>query len=326
MKKNPTIFLSSLYRSLLLPLVAVFLNTVSANAASLPVADPSSIEGRWDITVNADGKERPSWLEVNHSGNNHFIGHFVGFDGSARPISKINFSDGKMSFTIPPQWEKDNNDLSFEANLQGDMLTGIMVAADGKVYNWTAQRAPSLRRKNKPVWGKPVHLLNANNLKGWHAMGTNQWVVKNGVLQSPHSGSNLVTDAVFTDFKLHIEFRYPKESNSGVYLRGRYEVQVEDSKGKEPLKDYFGAIYGFIAPNEMVAKSAGEWQSYDITLVGRLVNVVANGKTIICNQEIPGITGGALDSKEGEPGPLFIQGDHGAVDYRNIIITPAINK
>lgn len=326
MKKNPTIFLSSIYRFLLLPFVVVFLNAVSTNAASLPVAAPSPIEGRWDITVNADGKERPSWLEVNHSGNNHLIGHFVGFDGSARPISRINFSDGKMSFTIPPQWEKENNDLSFEANLQGDILTGTMVAADGKIYNWTAQRAPSLRRKNKPVWGKPIHLLNANNLKGWHAMGTNQWMVKNGMLQSPHSGANLVTDDVFTDFKLHIEFRYPKESNSGIYLRGRYEVQIEDSKGKEPLKDYLGAIYGFIAPNEMVAKSAGEWQSYDITLIGRLVNVVANGKTIICNQEIPGITGGALDSKEGEPGPLFIQGDHGAVDYRNIIITPAINK
>jgi hypothetical protein len=326
MKKNPTIYLSSIYRLLFLPLVVVFLNALSANAASLPVVAASPIEGRWDITVNADGKERPSWLEVNHSGNNHLIGHFVGFDGSARPISRINFKDGKMSFTIPPQWEKDNNDLSFEASLQGDVLTGTMVAADGKIYNWTAQRAPSLRRKNKPVWGKPVHLLNANNLKGWHAMGDNQWVVKNGVLQSPHSGSNLVTDAVFTDFKLHIEFRYPKESNSGVYLRGRYEVQVEDSKGKEPLKDYLGAIYGFIAPSEMVAKSAGEWQSYDITLIGRFVNVVGNGKTIICNQEIPGITGGALDSKEGEPGPLFIQGDHGPVDYRNIIITPAINK
>ncbi len=326
MKKNPTIFLSSIYRSLLLPFAVVFLNVIAANAASLPVTASSPIEGRWDITVNADGKERPSWLEVNHSGNNHLIGHFVGFDGSARPISRINFKDGKMSFTIPPQWEKDNNDLSFEASLQGDVLTGTMVAADGKIYNWTAQRAPSLRRKTKPVWGKPIRLLNTNDLKGWHAMGTNQWVVKKGVLQSPHSGANLVTDAVFTDFKLHIEFRYPKESNSGVYLRGRYEVQVEDSKGKEPLKDYLGAIYGFIAPIEMVAKSAGEWQSYDITLIGRLVTVVGNGKTIICSQEIPGITGGALDSKEGEPGPLFIQGDHGAVDYRNIFITPAVNK
>ncbi len=89
------------------------------------------------------------------------------------------------------------------------------------------------------------------------------------------------------------------------------------------LKDQLGAVYGFITPTDMVAKEPGEWQYYDITLIGRMITVVANGKTIICNQEIPGITGGALDSKEGEPGPLYIQGDHGPIDYRNIIITPA---
>jgi hypothetical protein len=122
---------------------------------------------------------------------------------------------------------------------------------------------------------------------------------------------------------LHVEFRYPKGSNSGLYLRGRYEVQITDSKGLEPSKVDFGAIYGFIIPNEMVAKAAGEWQSYDITLIGRLITIVANGKTIVCNQQIPGITGGALDSDEGKSGPLMIQGDHGPVEYRNIILTPA---
>lgn len=122
---------------------------------------------------------------------------------------------------------------------------------------------------------------------------------------------------------MHIEFRYPKESNSGVYLRGRYEVQVSDSKGMPPLKDYLGAIYGFIAPLEMVAKEPGEWQTFDITLVGRLVTLVGNGKQIIYKQEIPGITGGAMDSNEAELGPIMIQGDHGPVEYRNIILTPA---
>ena len=154
-------------------------------------------------------------------------------------------------------------------------------------------------------------------------MGENQWVVESGVLKSPKSGANLVSDQSFTDFKLHIEFRYPKGSNSGVYLRGRYEVQIMDSKGQEPLSGLLGGVYGFISPSEQVAKNAGEWQTYDITLVGRMITLVANGKTIICNQEIPGITGGALNSKEGEPGPLLIQGDHGAIEYRNIILTPA---
>lgn len=155
--------------------------------------------------------------------------------------------------------------------------------------------------------------------------GTQQpsWLEVNGIMRSPKSGSNLVTDKSFTDFKLHIEFRYPAESNSGVYLRGRYEIQVIDCYGEEPQKDLLGGVYGFIKPSENMAKKPGEWQSYDITLVGRMLTLVVNGKTVICNQEIPGITGGALNSNEAEPGPIYLQGDHGPIDYRNIVITPA---
>ena len=174
-----------------------------------------------------------------------------------------------------------------------------------------------------PEWGNTIALFNGKDLSGWHALGENQWKAEGGNLVSSKSGSNIVTDKTFTDFKLHLEFKYPKESNSGVYLRGRYEVQIADSKGLEPLKDQLGAIYGFIAPNEMMAKDPGEWQSYDITLIGRLVSVAVNGKMVICSQEIPGITGGALDSHEGEPGPILIQGDHGPVEFRNIQLTPA---
>jgi hypothetical protein len=227
-----------------------------------------------------------------------------------------------MSFTIPPQWE-EGNDVTVEGTLQGNGLTGSITLPDGKNYNWTGVRAPSLRRNPTPVWGKPLKLFSGTDLKGWRALGENQWQAENGILRSPKSGSNLVTEESFTDFKLHIEFRYQKGSNSGVYLRGRYEVQISDSKGLEPSKGDLGAVYGFIKPNEMVAKNAGDWQTYDITLVGRMITVVANGKTIICDQEIPGITGGAINSKESEPGPLLLQGDHGPIEYRNIIITPA---
>ena len=305
--------------------IAVFIMaslTTKANHLPANAAD-SSLEGRWDITINMDGKEVPSWLEVRHSGTHRLIGHFVGGGGSARPIASIKFNNGKMTFTIPPQWEKEENDISFEATLQDNKLSGTLIAADGKSYQWTAVRAPSLKRTKPPVWGTPIKLFNGKDMSGWHTTGANQWIVENGVLRSPKSGSNLVSDATFNDFKLHIEFRYPKGSNSGVYLRGRYEVQIADTKGMEPLSDYLGGVYGFLAPREMVAKNPGEWQSFDITLVGRIVTVVANGKLIINDQEIPGITGGALDSKEGEPGPLQIQGDHGPVELRNIVITPA---
>ncbi len=324
MKKTLSIVRNSLLKFLMpAVLLLAMVSTVQANGSPFEEIDDPAIEGRWDITVTIDGKESPSWLEIRHSGSKRLIGHFVGITGSARPISIINFKDGKMNFSIPPQWEEENNDLSVEGTLDGDKLTGTMITPDGKKHNWSGVRAPSLRREKQPVWGAPVKLFNGKDLKGWKAMGENQWVAESGILRSPKSGANLVTEKSFTDFKLHIEFRYPKGSNSGVYLRGRYEVQVMDSKGSEPLKDNFGGVYGFIAASEMAAKNAGEWQSYDITLVGRMITVVANGKTIICNQEIPGITGGALDSKEGEPGPLLIQGDHGPVEYRNIIITPA---
>lgn len=307
----------------LLVATAFFTVAFSARSADRSSSLAESIEGRWDITIMVDGKPQPSWLEVIHSGNDYLVGQYVGISGSARPISKVIFSNGKISFTIPPQWEKEKNDLTFEASLQGDSLVGTMVAADGKTHNWTGQRAPLLKRDANPVWEKPIKLLKENSIDGWTALGKNQWVVESGVLKSSQSGANLVTNQKFSDFKLHIEFRCPKGSNSGVYLRGRYEVQIEDSKGKEPASGLFGGVYGFLTPNEMAAKSADEWQMYDITLVGRIVTVIANGKEIICRQTIPGITGGALDSREGEPGPLLLQGDHGPIEYRNIIITPA---
>jgi hypothetical protein len=166
-------------------------------------------------------------------------------------------------------------------------------------------------------------LLRANDLKGWHASGENQWIVEKGILKSPKPGSNIITDATFTDFKLHVEFRYSHNGNSGVYLRGRYEVQVEDNVPGTAAVTQLGAVYGFLPASELAGKKPGDWQTFDITLVGRMVTVVLNGKTIICNREIPGITGGALNSREAEPGPIMLQGDHEPIEFRNIIITPA---
>jgi hypothetical protein len=299
-------------------LLLFVLSTVSAFAK-----DPDVI-GRWDITIEKEGKSLPSWLEVQKSGTHTLIGRSVYAFGSARPITEVKVSDGKYSFSIPPQWETANRNMDFELEVSGDKLKGTMVYTDGVTYNFTGVRAPLLIRSKSPVWGAPVKLFNGKDTKGWHTDGKSQWIAEGGILRSPHSGVNLVTDKTFNDFKLHIEFRYPKGSNSGIYLRGRYEVQVMDVKtgDPEPYNNQFSSIYGFLTPNKMMAKNAGEWQSYDITLVGRIVTIVANGKTVISEQIIPGITGGAINSQEGEPGPLLIQGDHGPIDYRNIVITP----
>ncbi|MBX2897733.1 MAG: DUF1080 domain-containing protein [Cyclobacteriaceae bacterium] len=283
----------------------------------------NKLEGRWNLLIEKEGLQLPSWLEIEHSGHKTLVGRFVYAFGSARPISVINTDHDKFNFSIPPQWEPGDRNMDFKGELVGETLKGVMVYTDGKKYNWTGTRIPALKRNIEPVWGEPINLFNGKDLTGWKALGPNQWIVEGGILRSLQSGSNLVSEKTFTDFKLHVEFRYEKGSNSGVYLRGRYEVQIEDDKGKEPWKGYFGAIYGFLTPNVMAAKDAGEWQTYDITLVGRMVTVVANGITIISNQEIPGITGGAIDNKENEPGPIMFQGDHGPIDFRNIVITPA---
>ena len=291
-------------------------------ATSISAQDEKKLEGRWDLVISKDGAELPSWLEIRHSGYKTLVGRFVYAFGSARPVAHVKVKDGEFSFAIPPQWEKGEANMEFEGKLVGEKLTGTMKYTDGKMYNWTGTKAPELPSIENPIWGAPHKIFNNKNLDGWHASGKNQWTVENGILTSKKSGSNLISDEKFSDFKLHLEFRYPKESNSGVYLRGRYEVQIADNKGLSPSDILFGGVYGFLTPNEMVAKSAGEWQVYDITLVGRRVTIVANGKTIISDQIIPGITGGALDSKEGEPGSFMLQGDHGPVEFRSIVLTP----
>lgn len=290
----------------------------------LNAQDSKSIEGRWNLTLSYDGKEVPSWLEVSHSGLSTLVGRFVFLNGSARPISEIHFKDGKFSFAIPPQWETGDL-LEFEGSLEGEELKGTLLYTDGKTYDWVGTPAPKLAYNMNPVWGEPKVLFNGKDFDGWQAMGENQWVVKDGILTSEKTGANLVSDEKFNDFKLHLEFRYPEGSNSGIYLRGRYEVQIADNFGMEPSSILFGGIYGFLTPNEMAAKRAGEWQEYDITLIGRRITIVANGKEIITNQNIPGMTGGALDNNEAEAGPFLIQGDHGPVEFRSIIVTPIIN-
>ncbi|GAA4317844.1 DUF1080 domain-containing protein [Compostibacter hankyongensis] len=292
--------------------------------ATAPAPVDSALLGRWDITIDWDGHPAPSWLEIRQSGNHTLVGSFVGTAGSARPVSKINSAQGRFNFTIPVQWESGDRDIVIEGVLEGDALTGTLTTSEGKKHSWKGVRAPYLKRSSTPSWGKPANLFNGKDLEGWKASGENQWVVKNGILISPHSGANLISEQKFTDFKLHVEFRYGKGSNSGVYLRGRYEVQIEDNPpSAHPTSELFSGVYGFLRPSEIAALGPDQWQTYDITLTGRMVTVVANGKTVISNQEIPGITGGALDSHEGEPGPIYIQGDHGPIEFRKIVITPA---
>jgi hypothetical protein len=292
----------------------------------MPYSDAQkAVMGRWDLVVQTPGGQQAAWLEIRHSGHQTLVGQFVGWHGSARPIARLDVDDSTLRFAIPPQWERGTGDLTVEGQLQGDQLSGSMVTPDGSRVTWSGRRAPALRRAAPPTWGEPLRLFNGVDLAGWHVVqGTNEWEVVDGVLRNVRTGGNLVTDQTFTDFQLQLEFRYATQGNSGVYLRGRYEVQILDGPTEEPDSHVQGAIYGFLTPSEVVTSGPDEWNTFDITLVGRLVTVVVNGKTVISEQAIPGITGGALDSDEGAPGSILLQGDHSPIEYRNIVLTPAV--
>jgi hypothetical protein len=302
------------------------LGLIALSPASAQNPRPA-IVGRWDFVVTDSAGTYPSWMEVWSSGRGILVGRFVGRFGSSRPVSQFHWVDNTVSFEIPPQWEEGRGNLRVQARLDQDRLGGTIQNPDGTTHRFTAMRAPAMRRAQAPTWGRPDTLFNGRDLSGWTTQGptNNNWVVRNGVLtNTAGGGANLMTTRRFGDFKLHIEFRYPAQGNSGVYLRGRHEVQVEDNAEREwPLTTEIGGVYGFIAASENASTGPGTWQTYDITLIGRHVTVVLNGKTIVANQVIPGITGGAIDSDEGAPGPILLQGDHTTVEYRNIVITPA---
>jgi len=229
------------------------------------------------------------------------------------------------------------------AKLDGDRmkLTTSTMGADGKprgrAADFSGKRIPPVPPAPdlaKVKFGAPMSLFNGRDLSGWKTMGKdpNAWKVADGILSNDavqetgkhKSYANLRTEREFEDFNLTLEFRVPKNGNSGVYLRGIYEIQVADSYGKKNDPHNCGALYSRILPSENVSRAAGEWQTFDITLVDRHLTVIHNGMKTVDNQPVLGCTGGALWSDESRPGPIYLQGDHDSVDYRNIVLRPVV--
>lgn len=294
-----------------------------SQAAESNAAQP--ILGRWDLTLIAPDHQYPSWLQVQQK-DGQLSALFVGRWGSARPLPKIEVQGNHITFVSPKEEEGAKSDMVFQGTLSGSRLAGTVNAPDGSTWTWLGARAPALDATATPKWGNPIHLFNGKDLTGWHMdkPGPPDWTVENGVLVSPGHGPELINNRSFRNFKLHIEFNCDPDSNSGVYLRGRDEVQIETDSVAEPPSHHTGGVYGFIAPSPELPRTPNAWQTFDITLIGRRITVVQNGQTVINNQEIPGITGGALNSKEADPGPIYLQGsEKGHVRFRNIVITPA---
>jgi Domain of Unknown Function (DUF1080) len=303
-------------------------STPRAFAQTAPGRNPAlkAFLGRWDLTLKAPDREYPSWLEITQQ-DGQPKAEMVGRWGNARPLPQVEVSHGVLTFTSPKGEEDSSHDLVFTGQLISGQLSGTLIGPDNQTWHWTGRRAPSLKRTGVPHWGARISLFDGKDLTGWHPSDPKspaKWTVEDGTLVSPGHGPELINDRKFEDFKLHVEFNCGEQSNSGVYLRGRYELQIETESEQEPPSHHTGGVYGFIAPTPELPRKAGVWQTFDITLLGRTVTVVQNGQTIIDHKDIPGITGGALDSDEQRPGPIYLQGsEKGHVAFRNIVITPA---
>lgn len=307
--------------------LGICLMALSSIAPAQTAGFADAVLGRWDITVQgSDGVRYPSWLEVRLRKENELMASFVGRFGSMRYASRAEYTNGQLTVVIPAQYEMAPKELVFTGKLEGDKLVGTTVDEHGKTIQWTGVRAPALTPAKTVAWGKTIQLFNGKDLTGWRLRNNNNphcWSVADGVMTNKTPCADIISEQKFTDFKAHIEFQVVPNGNSGVYLRGRYEVQISDGYNQVLDSLRMGAVYGWLKPLTNAAKKPGEWQTLDVTLLGRKVTVSLNGQTIIDNETIPGITGGALDSDEAAPGPIMLQGDHTKVLYRKVEITPA---
>jgi beta-glucosidase len=291
-------------------------------------ADPAGpYLGRWDLTLHTPARDFSSWLDIQQEGERLRV-RMVGRWGHARWLPQAAVANGRIRFVSPGNEEgRADGDMVCEGERLGTELVGTTSGPGGEAWSWHAERGPALRRPQKLRREDPIQLFNGRDIAGWTMANAaaKPWRVEDGTLVSSGGGADLQTRAEYRDFSLHIEFNFAHGSNSGVYLRGRYEVQIEDDAEPEGPSERTGGIYGFIAPIVPAQRTPGVWRAYDITLIGRRVTVVLDGITLIENEEIPGITGGALDSHEGLPGPILLQGSEmGEVAYRNIVLTPLI--
>ncbi len=313
--------------------------------------DPGPFIGRWALTIPGGGA---GWLGVTQE-DGYLDGSILWGGGSVVPVASV-YVDGNTLY-VTRENNVERKDAAGKVVRTQTFTETITATVDGDSISLTQSKpnqnglgvstadfagkripplppAPDL---SQVKYGEPIVLFDGTDLDGWTLTNPDQvngWSVKDGVLVNdpvqqegkPHiSYGNLRTKDVFEDFNLKLEVNVPKKGNSGIYLRGIYEVQVEDSYGEELDPHHMGGIYSRLTPLVTAEKPAGEWQTYDITLCKRHVTVKLNGKLIQDNAPLLGCTGGALWSDEFKPGPIYLQGDHTGVEYRNIVLTPIID-
>ncbi len=312
-------------------------------------ADTKAFYGMWTIEVDGGGV---GWLEV-HEKEGFLDANLLWKGGSVLPVGHVYFEDDE-TLVVTRVWEVAKTDdkengrkhtitALYRMHMEGDRLVGV-----ASVPNWrtsglrtekfTGTKLPAVPKApdlHQLQFGEPIALFNGKDLSGWKLLNpehNNGFKVVNGELvndpiqkEGQHIRyGNIRTEAEFEDFNLKLEVNVPEHNNSGVYLRGMYEIQVFDSYGKDLDSHHMGAVYSRVTPAMSAERPGGEWQALDITLADRHITVKLNGKTIIYNKPVYGPTGGAIIADVFKPGPIYLQGDHGKVSYRNLVLTPII--
>lgn len=298
------------------------------------MAADADFNGRWDIKVRNEPRSRVWWLGVEGAGTSKIKGSFVGAPGGdCDVIPKIAVRNGELEWRFQKPYRRGGQTAEgvYKAKIIDGKLVGSL-EVDGvpdAARTFEGVRAPVIPDKDNASWkkGKPVELFNGKDLNNWKPMIKNVplgWTVEDGITSNKAGANNLVSDEKFWNFELHAEIRLGKDSNAGLGLRGRYEVQVLEDFGKPADTHGNGALYSRILPASNASKAPGEWQTYDIRLVGRTVTVILNGVKVIDRKEIVGLTAMAHDADEALPGPISVQGDHGAVEFRKLTVTPLV--
>ena len=302
----------------------VFLLAASPRQASA-ARRPPPVVGRWNLTMTAaDGTTFPGWLELSFDDKTGALaGRMCGRVGKALPLDRAEWKRNELVFVSNPGGI--GAPRTYRLKIRFGLLQGAGEAPGEQLWTLMGTRAPKFIARKRVAWGKPVTLVS-RGLLGWRLRDGRHgtcWREMAGVLESRATCADIVSDGRYQDFKLHLEVKLPKGGATGVFLRGRYQVQLADDANRPPSDETSGAIYGLIAPTQSAAKPAGEWQTLDVTLVGRMVTVVLNGTRVIDGQDIAGPTGGALDSEESTPGSIMLEAEKGPLAFRTLVVTPA---
>ncbi|MGH9667301.1 MAG: 3-keto-disaccharide hydrolase [Bryobacteraceae bacterium] len=302
--------------------------------AMLAGAADTDFNGRWDITVPHDTRARAWWLEIVGAGTPSIHGKFVGAPGGQLDeIPEISVHSGQLEFAFERRYSGGRGAAARKGIYRARLVKGKLAGEfeiegnGGSKLSWIGVRAPKIADLDDGSWkpGKPVDLFDGRDLDGWRSRIPGQaigWSVKNGLLSNGEKVPDLVSGRTFWNFALHVEYRIGAKSNSGIGLRGRYEIQIFDDYGQPPSVHGNGALYSRIAASRNASRPPGEWQSLDIRLIGRQLTVVLNDVKILDRREIEGLTAIANNADEAAPGPIILQGDHGPIEFRNIVAIP----